>query len=157
MRLVILESPFSGNVERNVLYARSAMLDCLHKGDAPMASHLLYTQVLDDNRPDSRSLGIDAGHAWLSAVQACVVYGDLGLSKGMALGIQRAVAAQVPLEYRKLYSQSRTLPRKFSEYRHNFCEQYDTGVSSLAEWLEVCEEDPLLLEYYINIYHGGIK
>ena len=40
-RLVILESPYSGDVEANLEYARSCLHDCLERGEAPIASHLL--------------------------------------------------------------------------------------------------------------------
>lgn len=44
MRLVILESPYAGNIEKNVAYARACVRDSLSRGEAPIASHLLYTQ-----------------------------------------------------------------------------------------------------------------
>ena len=60
MRRVILESPYAGNVELNERYARACMADCLRRGEAPYASHLLYTQpgVLDDLVPEQREIGI---------------------------------------------------------------------------------------------------
>lgn len=64
--LVIVESPYAGDVDANVTYARRALRDCLERGEAPIASHLLYTQpgVLDDTVPEQRALGIAAGLAW---------------------------------------------------------------------------------------------
>lgn len=44
MKLVIVESPYAGDVKTNVAYARAAIRDCLMRGEAPYASHLLYTQ-----------------------------------------------------------------------------------------------------------------
>lgn len=44
MRLVIIESPFAGDVVRNLRYLRACMRDCLRRGEAPYASHALYTQ-----------------------------------------------------------------------------------------------------------------
>lgn len=104
MRLVILETPYAGDVERNVTYARAAMADCLRRGEAPYASHLLYTQpgVLDDDKPDERTLGIDAGLAWGDKADATVVYVDHGISRGMQYGIDRANAAGRPVETRTL-------------------------------------------------------
>lgn len=64
MRRVIVESPLSGDFARNQRYARWCMLDCLKRGEAPFASHLLYTQCLDDRKPKQRELGIVAGFAW---------------------------------------------------------------------------------------------
>lgn len=104
MRLVILESPYAGDVERNVRYARAAMRDCLMRGEAPLASHLLYTQdgVLDDNVPAERQHGIDAGLAWGRVAEATVVYADLGISRGMQQGIDRAQREGRPVEYRSI-------------------------------------------------------
>jgi len=103
-RLVILESPYAGNIEINVDYARKCVLDSLLRGEAPMASHLLYTQpgILDDNDPEQRSLGIDAGLAWRRVADASVVYTDLGISRGMQYGIEAALKAGRPVEYRRL-------------------------------------------------------
>ncbi|MER8394066.1 hypothetical protein NKH10_19440 [Mesorhizobium sp. M1340] len=103
-RLVILESPYAGDIETNVAYARAAMRDCLTRGDAPAASHLLYTQpgVLDDGNPAERSAGIDAGLAWGSVAEATVVYTDRGVSRGMAEGIARAHAEGRAVEFRTL-------------------------------------------------------
>lgn len=104
MRRVIVESPYGGDVETNVRYARAAVRDALARGEAPLASHLLYTQpgVLDDDVPSERAWGIDAGLAWGSVAEATVVYCDLGVSKGMAKGIEHAEAMGRPIEYRSL-------------------------------------------------------
>jgi hypothetical protein len=99
--LVILESPYAGNVELNTQYARACMLDSLRRGEAPMVSHLLYTQVLPDVGED-RKLGIEAGLAWGRMAQKTVVYEDLGISGGMLYGIQNAEHTGRPVEYRKL-------------------------------------------------------
>ena len=39
MRLVVVESPYAGDVEANLAYLRRAMRDCLLRGEAPFASH----------------------------------------------------------------------------------------------------------------------
>jgi hypothetical protein len=106
MRLVILESPFAGDVEENINYARACVHDSLSRGEAPIASHLLYTQpgVLDDNDPKERQWGIDAGLAWKAVAHASVVYADRGISKGMEYGIEAAKKAGIPVEIRSLYS-----------------------------------------------------
>ena len=105
MRRVILESPYVGDVERNLAYARACLRDCLLRGEAPIASHLLYTQpgVLDDNKREERNLGIEAGLVWGSLAEATVVYTDRGISGGMKFGIERAWKEGRPVEYRKLY------------------------------------------------------
>ena len=96
MRLVIVESPYAGDIARNLAYARACMADCLARGEAPYASHLLYTQpgVLDDDKPVERAWGMAAGFAWGERADATVVYMDLGTSAGMVAGIERAKAAK---------------------------------------------------------------
>lgn len=102
--LVIVESPFAGDVERNKKYARACMRDCLLKNEAPYASHLLYTQegILDDLIESERTLGIEAGLAWGDLAEKTVVYTDLGISRGMEYGIARAKQNNRPVIYRTL-------------------------------------------------------
>jgi hypothetical protein len=104
MRRVILESPYAGDLEANVHYARTALRDSLLRGEAPIASHLLYTQpgVLDDADPLEREIGINAGLAWGAEAEATVVYTDRGISRGMKYGIERAEREGRPIEYRSL-------------------------------------------------------
>lgn len=104
MRRVILESPYAGDIETNVAYARAAVRDCVLRGDAPIASHLLFTQpgILRDDVPEERALGIEAGLAWGAEAEATVVYVDRGISRGMQYGIERAQREGRPVEYRRL-------------------------------------------------------
>lgn len=112
MRLVILESPYGtrtdgtrcadAELERNLDYARRAMFDCFEREEAPFASHLLYPQCLDDNEPEQRELGIWSGLAWGELADATVVYQDLGITRGMRLGIDRAEHLGRTVEYRRI-------------------------------------------------------
>lgn len=104
MRRVIVESPYAGDIEKNVAYARAAIRDCLARGEAPIASHLLYTQpgVLRDELTDERQWGIDAGLAWGAVAEATVVYSDLGMSRGMKYGIEHAERSGRPVEVRSI-------------------------------------------------------
>ena len=89
---VIIESPFAGDVDTHLRYARRCLADSLHRGEAPLASHLLYTQpgVLDDDDHAERQHGIDAGLAWGAVAHMTVVYVDHGISRGMEYGIRDA-------------------------------------------------------------------
>lgn len=108
IRLVLVESPYKGDnyehFERNVAYARECLRDALLRGEAPFASHLLYTQegVLDDSVPLERERGIEAGLAWGKCADVTVVYVDLGISGGMKRGIAHARELGRPVEYRSL-------------------------------------------------------
>ena len=104
MKLVIVESPYAGDVEANLTYARACLRDCLARGEAPLASHLLYTQpgVLRDNIPDERALGIKAGLEWGRHAEKTVVYVDREISNGMHLGMRAARIAGRKIEFRAL-------------------------------------------------------
>lgn len=104
MKLVILESPYAGDIEANIEYARACVRDSLLRGEAPIASHLLYTQpgILDDDIQSERAMGIDAGLAWRRVAEISVVYTDRGISRGMEYGIRAAEEAGNKVEYRTL-------------------------------------------------------
>ena len=104
MKLVIIESPLAGDYEANREYAKRCMLDSLSRGEAPLASHLLYAQpgILDDTIPHERECGIEAGLAWGAKADLTAVYVDRGLSVGMRRGIRRAIAEGRMVETRSL-------------------------------------------------------
>ena len=105
MKRVIIESPYAGDVDRNLRYLRECMHDCLvNYNEAPFASHALYTQpgVLDDMVLAERDLGINAGFIWGEVAEKTVVYLDHGISMGMERGIAHARAHGREVEYRKL-------------------------------------------------------
>ena len=104
MTKVIIESPFSGDIELNKAYASACMKDCFYRGEIPFASHLLYTQVLDDSDPVQRDKGITAGLEFGKLCDKTVVYIDLGISHGMQLGILSANENNRPVELRRIES-----------------------------------------------------
>ena len=102
MRLVIVESPYAGDFEANIAYAREAMADSLRRGEAPFLSHLLYPQVLNDLEPMERLRGIEAGLCWGSKAEATVAYVDLGVTPGMDEGMRRARREGRRIEIRRI-------------------------------------------------------
>jgi len=109
--LVILESPFRGTTKEarlmNIKYAQLCIRDCLRRGESPIASHLLFTQrnILRDGVESERILGMVAGWAWMRVAKKLVVYMDRGISKGMHLGIKKAMSINLEIEYRTLHPQ----------------------------------------------------
>jgi hypothetical protein len=107
---VILESPYAARVATSVedheRFARACMADCLQRGEAPLASHLLYTQpgVLNDTLPEEREKGIFAGYSWWSAAVKVVFYTDLGWSNGMLQANTRCAIQRKPYEERQLFT-----------------------------------------------------
>lgn len=104
MDRVIIESPFAGDVQRNVAYAQAALLDSLMRGEAPIASHLLHTQVLDDLSPEQRAQGIDAGLEWMPVAHLAAFYTDLGWSNGMRRALDMANVLGLKTQFRRLGS-----------------------------------------------------
>lgn len=85
MKRVLIESPLKGDYEANREYARRCMRDSLKRGEAPLASHLLYDQtgILDDRFDSDRRRGMQAGFTWGAMAELVAVYIDLGISDGM--------------------------------------------------------------------------
>lgn len=104
MRRVIVESPYAGDIEANVAYARLCVRDCVTRGEAPIASHLLFTQpgILRDELPEERALGIEAGLAWAPVAECSIFYEDRGWSRGMVAALDRAKAEGRAFEIRRL-------------------------------------------------------
>lgn len=104
MRRMVLESPFAGDTPTNLAYARAAMHDSLMRGEAPFASHMLYTQpgVLADSDEYERGLGIEANLEWMAGAEGVAVYIDRGITPGMTLGIKAATRAGLDIEERSL-------------------------------------------------------
>lgn len=109
---VVIESPFGTRpdgsraspeeVERNKDYLRRCMLDSLGRGEAPFASHALYTQYLDDANHGAREVGIESGFSWGEVAQFVAAYIDHGITPGMRRGLERAAAAGQAVLYRTL-------------------------------------------------------
>jgi hypothetical protein len=112
LRLVIIESPYAGDIEANVKYARAAMRDSLNRHEAPIASHLLYTQrgILRDEVPDERRWGIDAGLAWREVADLAAFYVDRGWSDGMLAAKELYEREGRPFQERSI-SDSDTRPK----------------------------------------------
>lgn len=103
-KLVVIESPFKGEMGRNITYVRACMKHSLLNGEAPFASHALYTLpgVLDDTIPEQRQMGMWAGFDWGACADITAVYVDFGISDGMETGIANARAAGRRVSYRCL-------------------------------------------------------
>lgn len=101
---VIIESPYAGNIDRNIEYARKCIKDSLLRGEAPIASHLLYTQegILDDSNLQERMLGINSGLEWLKVADKHVFYTDYGISQGMEYAMKKSMEYNIDVEIRKI-------------------------------------------------------
>lgn len=99
---VILESPYAGDFGVHVLYAQQCLLHSLTQQESPFASHLLYTQVLDDLDENQRKQGMRLAIKWYEVADLCAVYTDFGISRGMQYGIDCAKEIGITIEYRSI-------------------------------------------------------
>lgn len=117
MRRVIIESPFAGEVEANARYLKIAVIDCLHRGESPYASHGFFTHFLDDTVPAERKAGILAGLEWAKAAEAVIYYLDRGMSSGMLFALEKHVQAARKVEVRLLAGPWDVLTFKYKNWR----------------------------------------
>ena len=94
---VYIASPYKGDVEDNVSAAIRYCQYAIRRGKMPLASHLLYPQILDDENPRERELGLAFGLALLRICDEVWVFGDL--SPGMKGEVEEAEHLQKPIRY----------------------------------------------------------
>lgn len=111
-KLVIIESPYSGAIERNMAYLTMAIRHSILLGESPYASHLMLTGALDDKIPAEREKGIAAGFAWGPMADKVAVYRDLGISDGMRTAIQHHKDNGRVIEYRNILKLKDKEPQK---------------------------------------------
>lgn len=104
MRLVIIESPFRGDIDQNLLYAFACVRDSIIRGESPYASHLMLPGALNDSDPGERALGISCGYAWWRAASLIAFYTDLGWSEGMLEAFKKARTSPIKWEERSIAS-----------------------------------------------------
>ena len=106
IRHVIVESPFKATQERSIEqhreYLKHCLADCAKRGESPYASHLMLTEVLDDDDPHERGFGIKAGWEWAKFADAIALYIDMGVSPGMHESIKHYESIGKPIERRKI-------------------------------------------------------
>jgi hypothetical protein len=98
----IIESPFQGNVVENMEYLQECIRHSISLGEAPFASHQMYTSALDDAKPKERTAGIYAGYEWMMEASLVAFYVDKGMSDGMHKALNYAVYLKKPILFRRL-------------------------------------------------------
>ncbi len=95
-RLVYIASPYAGDVERNVAFAKEACRYAAAQGCTPVAVHLLYPQFLDDGVPQEREAGLKMGRRVLAACDEFWLCGER-LSAGMRAEKAEAERLGIPI------------------------------------------------------------
>ncbi len=96
-RLVYIASPYAGDIQSNVEFAKAACRFAVSQGATPLAVHLLYPQILDDRIPDERTAGIQMGLRVLKACDELWVCGDF-ISHGMQVELDAAKEWGIPVK-----------------------------------------------------------
>ena len=76
-RKIYVASKYAGDVEKNTAFAVNCCRRVIEDGCMPIASHLLYPQMLDDNNPDEREMGLMFGLALLAVCDEIWVFGEV--------------------------------------------------------------------------------
>ena len=96
MKLIYVASPYAGDVERNVEYAKQACRTVMESGHAFFAPHLLYPAVLDDAVPEERQTGIEMGLPLRHRCDELWTFGSV-TSSGMQAEIEEAERLRIPV------------------------------------------------------------
>ena len=96
-RKIYVASKYAGDVEKNVKNAIGYCRRVIEQGHMPLASHLLYPQMLDDMNPEERKMGQMFGMALLGICDEVWVFGEI--SSGMAEEIREAKTMKKTLRY----------------------------------------------------------
>lgn len=99
---VAIESPYSGQVARNMEYLQRCILDCLARYETPYASHQMLTKALNDLDPEQRKAGIEAGIQMSLGLDQRIFYLDYGWSDGMYEAKARYESAKVSYIERRI-------------------------------------------------------
>lgn len=95
-KIVYIASPYAGDIEGNIWFAKAVCRLAMEHGDTPVAAHLLYPQILDDSIPEQRELGIRMGLKLLEACSELWLCGGR-ISSGMQEELKAAWKHRVPV------------------------------------------------------------
>lgn len=99
-REVYVASAYAGDVETNTAKAVEYCRMAIDAGYMPLASHLLYPQMLNDKVPAERELGLMFGLALLRMCDEVWVCGSV--SSGMAQEIEEAKRLNKKVVYKEV-------------------------------------------------------
>lgn len=104
----LLESPYaSPDPHTKAIYHTYALLAArllTKHGHNPLASHLYYTQFLDDEKTEERHLGFLLSYNALGEItRSSIVASDFGISKGMYNTINHSNGTWKPIYYLQLF------------------------------------------------------
>lgn len=100
--IVYVCSPLRGAIEANIKRAINYCRFVFHQGGIPLAPHTIFTQFLDDQKPQERVAGMEMGLELLRVCDELWAFGD-AVSEGMAK--EMAVAKELGLKMKRFDSE----------------------------------------------------
>lgn len=94
--LVYVCSPLKGNVKENVAAARRYCAQVIKAGYIPIAPHVMFAEILDDDKEDERRLGMAIGNELLRFCRELWIFGPY-ISNGMRTEIRVAGGYKIPV------------------------------------------------------------
>lgn len=108
MKKVFVCSPFRPTGEnreaerkQNVERARRACRMAISQGMLPLAPHLYFTQILDDDQPGDRRMGMAMGREWLGEADEMWLVGPK-VTEGMRQELEYARMRNIPIKMKKV-------------------------------------------------------
>ena len=96
--LIYVCSPYSGQIELNVVKARNYSKYVVDAGHTPIAPHLLFPQFLNDDIPEERNLAMQMNMEILKKCNRLWVFGKI-FKINLAHSRKRAIAQEVAKEF----------------------------------------------------------
>lgn len=110
LRRVLLETPYDGDLERNIAYCERAIRHSMSLNESPISLLWFLGRFPIHAGVEARSIAIRSLHAWIRICDCMVMYRDYGLSDSMNSGITQALRAKTAIEYRFIGTNEAPLP-----------------------------------------------
>lgn len=95
---VYIVSPYAGDIETNVTNAIKYCRYAIEKNRIPIAVHLMYPQILNDNSAGERELGLLFGQSFIPCCREVWVFGNK-ITEGMKAEINEAKRLNKTITY----------------------------------------------------------
>ena len=104
-KVVFISHPLKGDVEGNTNKVKEICRNIMFEGVViPLATHLLFPTVMNDDIPEERRNGLNGTLEVLKRADEVWVYGDR-ISEGMKEEIELAEKINIPVVFKKEFKQ----------------------------------------------------
>ncbi len=115
MKMIYLASPYDGNLEKNVAFAKAGCDFVMKQGHGFFAPHLTYTKILDDSDPRQRKVALEMALTMLKRCDELWVFRFSGEDITPAMSVEISFAKQEGIPVREISGED-LLAKKGEEY-----------------------------------------